>query len=150
MNQQDEADLKLERRVDQALRQLPLRHAPLNLESRVFEELARRAALPWWQRSFVQWPRAARVLLLGVCTALGALTIVGGARIVVNLGPALRPTPGLDRALALLSTSKDVVATLVGTIPPIWIYEGLALAAILYAALFALGAAAYRTLYLEA
>ena len=130
--------------------ELPLRRAPLNLESRVFEELARRAAMPWWQRSFMQWPRAARVLLLGVCSVLGALTIVGGARIVVNVGPALRPAPELDRALALLSASKNLIATLVGTIPPMWIYEGLALAAILYAALFALGAAAYRTLYLEA
>ena len=106
--------------------------------------------MPWWQRSFLQWPRAARVLLLGVCTALGALTIVGGTRIVVNLGPALGPARELDRALALLSASKDLIATLVGTIPPMWIYEGLALAAVLYAALFALGAAAYRTLYLEA
>src|ERR1700722_3819384 len=150
MNDRDEADLRLERLVDSALRELPLRRAPLNLESRVFEELARRAAIPWWQRSFLQWPRAARVLLLGVCSVLGALTIVGGARIVVNLGPALRPAPELDRALALLSASKNLIATLVGTIPPMWIYEGLALAAILYAALFALGAAAYRTLYLEA
>jgi hypothetical protein len=90
------------------------------------------------------------VLLLSVCTALGALTIVGGTRIVVTLGPVLRPARELDRALALLSASKNVFATLVGTIPPMWIYEGLALAAVLYATLFALGAAAYRTLYLEA
>ena len=150
MNDRDDADLKLEQLVDHELRQLPLRRAPMNLEARVFEELARRAAMPWWQRSFVQWPTAARVLLLGVCTILSALTIVGGARIVVNLGAALRPARELDRALALLSASKDVVATLVGTIPPMWIYEGLALAAVLYAALFALGTAAYRTLYLEA
>jgi hypothetical protein len=150
MNDRNEAELKLERLLDHALHQLPLRRAPLNLEARVFEELARRAAMPWWQRSFMQWPRAARVLLLGVCTALGALTIVGGARIVVNLGPTLRPARELDRALALLSASKNVIATLVGTIPPMWIYEGLALAAVLYAALFALGTAAYRTLYLEA
>jgi hypothetical protein len=150
MNDRDEADLRLERVVDQALHQLPMRRAPLDLESRVLGELARRAAMPWWQRSFLQWPRAARVLLLGVCTVLGGLTIVGGARIVVNLGPALRPAHELDRAVALLSTSKDLIATLVGTIPTMWIYEGLALAAILYAALFALGAAAYSTLYLEA
>jgi hypothetical protein len=150
MNDRDEADLKLERLVDHELHQLPLRRAPMHLEARVFAELARRAAMPWWQRSFVQWPTAARVLLLGVCTILSGLTIVGGAQIVVNLGAALRPARELDRALALLSASKDVVATLVGTIPPMWIYEGLALAAVLYAALFALGTAAYRTLYLEA
>ena len=149
MNERDEVDFKLERLVDRALRALPVRLAPLDLELRVFEELARRAVLPWWRRSFIQWPRTARVLLLSVCTALCALTILGGARIVVNLGAALRPARELDRALALLSTSKDVVATLVGAIPPMWIYEGLALAAVLYAVLFGLGAAAYRTLYLE-
>jgi hypothetical protein len=150
MNDRDEADLKLLRLVDQALRKLPARRAPLQLEARVFEELARRAAMPWWHRSFVQWPRAARVLLLVVCTALSALTIVGGARIVLTLGPAWRPARELDRALALLSASKNVIATLLGAIPPMWMYEGLALAAVLYAALFALGTAAYRTLYLEA
>lgn len=150
MNDQEEAELKLERLLDHALRQLPLRRAPLNLEARVFEELARRAALPWWRRSFMQWPKTARALLLGVCTALGSLTIVGGSRIAVGFGAALRPASELDRAQALLSAAKDLFATLVGTIPPMWIYEGLALAAGLYVALFALGAAAYRTLYLEA
>lgn len=150
MNERNETDLRLERLVHQALRGQPLRRAPSTLESKVFEELARQAALPWWKRSFVQWPKAARALLLGICTALGALTIVGGSRIAVGFGTALRPAGELDRAQALLSAAKDLFATLVGTIPPMWIYEGLALAAVLYVALFALGAAAYRTLYLEA
>jgi hypothetical protein len=150
MNELDEADLKLERLVDQALHGLPPRRAPSNLEARVLEELALQAALPWWKRSFMQWPKAARVLLLGICTALGGLTILGGSRIAIGFGTALRPASELDRAQTLLTTAKDLLATLVGTIPPMWIYEGLALAAILYVALFALGAAAYRTLYLEA
>jgi hypothetical protein len=33
--------------------------------------------------------------------------------------------------------------------PPVWIYQGIAVCAVLYAVLFGLGAAVYRMLYLE-
>jgi hypothetical protein len=142
----DDADLKLERLVDRLLHDQPVRRAPLDLESRVFQELARRAALPWWRRSFVQWPRAVRAVFLGICVGLGALTILGGARIAV-IGA---PSHGLERALAVARAAADAVATIAHAVPLLWIYEALAVAAVLYAVMFALGAAAYRTLYLEA
>jgi hypothetical protein len=142
----DDADLELERLVARSLRELQVRRAPLDLESRVFAELARRAALPWWRRSFVQWPRTVRAAFLAVCTSLSALTIVCGARI----GVSLVPSRGMDLAISLASAAGDAVATIAHAIPLVWIYEGLAVAAALYAVLFALGAAAYRTLYLEA
>jgi hypothetical protein len=42
------------------------------------------------------------------------------------------------------------MASLVRAVPPTWLYEGAAVGAVLYALLFGLGAAAYRTLYLKA
>jgi hypothetical protein len=38
---------------------------------------------------------------------------------------------------------------LTGIAPPLWFYQGIAVCAVLYAALFGLGAALYRTLYLQ-
>jgi hypothetical protein len=140
-----DSDLELERLVNRVLRELPVRRAPPGMETRVWDELARRAALPWWRRSFAHWPGPARAVFLAVCIGLSALTFVGGARLVLGFGRAR----GLNEAVASLEAAAGAFASLLRAIPPLWLYEGLALAAVLYAVLFALGAAAYRTLYLE-
>jgi len=62
----------LEREVSRALREVPLRRAPPSLESRVLAEIGRRAALPWWRRSFARWPRPARAGFTVTCGALVA------------------------------------------------------------------------------
>ena len=60
----------LERLLDRALHELPSRRAPPTLESRVIRELDRRAALPWWRRSFAHWPLLARAGFLVIGAAL--------------------------------------------------------------------------------
>jgi hypothetical protein len=42
-----------------------------------------------------------------------------------------------------------LVAVLFRVIPPLWLYGSLAIGIFLYVTLFGLGAAAYRTLYLQ-
>ena len=44
---------------------------------------------------------------------------------------------------------RELAAALARAVPADWVYGGLALSAALYAALFGLGVAAYRTLYLD-
>ena len=78
MNKNSESAEKLEQTLSQALRGLPLRRAPAGLEARVVNELARRAALPWWRASFANWPAGARVAFVVLCAALVAVTILGG------------------------------------------------------------------------
>ncbi len=146
MTHRHNPELELERIVQGALRTLPLRHAPSSLEVRVLGELARRAELPWWRRSFLQWPRSARAILVGICVALGGLTSLGGTRI----GWMVNPGRGLERTIAVVSAAGDALSALAHAIPSVWIYEALVIGAALYAVLFALGAAAYRTLYLDA
>ena len=46
--------------LEQALRSLPLRRRPPPWKAGCCDESARRAALPWWQRGFAQWPAPAR------------------------------------------------------------------------------------------
>ncbi len=139
---------KLERFVHQALRDLPPRRAPASLESRVMAALERRATLPWWRQSFAHWPAAAR------------LAFVAASAVLVGL--ALWLMPGFDRAqidaslapqFAWLETARGIAdsvvnfgALLVRGISPAWFYGGAIAIVALYAALFGLGTAAYRTL----
>jgi hypothetical protein len=153
MNKRSESEQKLEQILQQALSGLPPRRAPGTLESRVATELARRALLPWWRASFAAWPVVARVAFILVCAVLGVATILGG--ISAYLGDR-----SFDEASAVLlswahpfltvvSSAGGLVALLVRVIPPLWLYGILGVGAFLYVTLFGLGAAAYRTLYLQ-
>jgi hypothetical protein len=48
-----------------------------------------------------------------------------------------------------VDAAREFEAALVRAVPPDWLYGAMAAGAVLYAALFGLGAAAYRTLYLD-
>ena len=150
MNDTDDASA---RALDDALRGLPLRRAPATLEARVFGELQRRAALPWWRRSFVHWPLLARALFVVICAGLIKLALVEGAAAVGGVR-ALHDSGALSpawlRDLAVLGTTAgNLIMLLAHTAPPSWAYQGIAVCAALYAVLFGLGAICYRTLYLE-
>jgi len=135
----------LERLFDRTLRELPLRRAPPTLESRIFAELERRASLPWWRRSFAHWPLTARAAFLLICTALAGLAIAGAAAAAADV----RSLYWAREIGGLVSAGSNLVALLTGIAPPLWFYQGIAVCAVLYAALFGLGAALYRTLYLQ-
>jgi hypothetical protein len=146
-----EADRRLEAAIDAALCELPLRPAPPSLELHVLEELSRRAALPWWRHSFAGWPGFARVGFVLVCVVLLGLAFLGGIWAMQNLGsPALGALsmPWARHLVALVGVAGEL-ASLMRIVPPDWVYEGLAASVVLYAALFGLGIAAYRTLYLD-
>jgi hypothetical protein len=135
----------LERLLDRTLQGLPLRRAPMTLESRVFGELERRAALPWWRRSFAHWPPPARAVFLVICGALIKLAFLGGATAVAGV----RSLSWMREAEALLASAGSLAALLAHTPPPTWAYEAVAVCTVLYAVLFGLGAAVYRALYLQ-
>jgi hypothetical protein len=142
----------LDQVVHRALRELPPRRAPRTLEQRVLAEIARRAALPWWRRSFAHWPAPA---LAGfVLVSLGAIKLVF---LGAGWGAAGLPTAEVEAAMAQpiqwWESFRTVAEALRGTvelmarhIPPLWWYGGLATLAAVYAALFGLGAAAFRML----
>jgi hypothetical protein len=141
----DALEEPLELVVDRALRELPLRRAPTSLESRVFRELDRRAALPWWHRSFTHWPLAARAAFLVICAASAGLAIAGGATAAADV----RSLYWAREIGALMASGGSLVSPLARIAPPLWLYEGIAVCGVLYAVLFGLGAVLYRTLYLQ-
>jgi hypothetical protein len=152
MNEHPEADDVLERLLSRTLHGLPPRRAPMTLESRVFEELQRRAVLPWWRRSFGHWPRYARAAFLLLCGSLAGLAFLGGdwavtgVRVVQTSGASMS---WARQTAAIMNVAGDVAASVAGAIPASWLYGSLAAGALLYAALFGLGAAAYCMLYLR-
>ena len=138
----------LEQLIARTLRDQPHRRAPRSLESRVLAALAQRAALPWWRQDFAHWPLAARGAFLVSSAALAAVLVwvLGG----LNVAPAKEAvTAGfawLDTARSISDGVGNFTAIIFRSISPVWFY-GAAIAFVsLYAALFGLGAAAYRTL----
>jgi hypothetical protein len=153
MSKPGQSDERLEHLLGQGLRDLPLRKAPASLETRVFGELARRESLAWWQRSFAHWPVAPRAAFISVCVALIVLTLLGGLSAFVGVS-SFDEFEGLllsllHPVLVASASAGGLAALLVRVIPPLWLYGGMAVGAMLYVMLFGLGAAAYRTLYLR-
>ncbi|MDE2295704.1 MAG: hypothetical protein KGL36_09655 [Gammaproteobacteria bacterium] len=140
-------------RADRDLRALPLRSAPPGFEDRVFAELRRRAALPWWRRSFAKWPPLPRAGLIVVCAAstLGAWRLASGIASVagVVLQRVAGPFLMLRELLRALLAADSSLRLIGGGVGPQWLQGGAVVAAVAYVALIGLGATAYRTLYLE-
>ena len=152
MNQNESRD-ELERLMEEAMKDLPLRRAPSTLEARVLGELARRAALPWWRRSFGHWPLFARALFVVICAGLIRLAFMEGAVAVAGVHSlhesGVLPLSWVRDVGVLAAAAGNLMALLARTAPPSWVYEGIAVCAVLYAVLFGLSAAVYRTLFLQ-
>lgn len=144
-------EARLERLVQRAVRDLPPRPAPRSLEQRVRAEIARRAELPWWRRSFSYWPAPARAGFLALSLVAVAALVVSGFWIGGGLeerlpGALATPAAWLEHGSTVLRALGGCVSIVERNIPPFWLYGGLAVAAALYLTLFGLGAAAYRAL----
>ena len=152
MNERPPQEDRLERLLAGTVYELAERRAPHTLESRVLGELARRAAQPWWRRSFGHWPAFARVGFVVICGALAAMVLLGGSWMAATIGwfqDTGAVSSWVRQAAAGAGVLGNLAAPLANTAPPTWLLLGLAAAALLYAFLFGLGAAAYRLLYLQ-
>lgn len=143
----------LEKIIHQALRSLPARRAPHTLESRVLAAIEARAALPWWHQSYAQWPLAARCVFLVVSAALAKVALMAAVWIVGDFDtPAFvnafaTPFGWIEQLNAAFTGLGNFFALIMRNVPATWLYGSLACLGLLYAALFGLGATAYRTLF---
>jgi hypothetical protein len=146
---------KLERLIQQTLREQPPRRAPRSLEQRVLAEIERRAALPWWRKSFVHWPVAARAGFVVLCAGLVKLAWTAGVWVTTGADTArfreafAQPFSWMESGLAVVNAIMGFIEIMLRNIPPLWLYGGLVFFASMYAALFGLGAAAFRALRAE-
>jgi len=143
----------LEKFIHQTLRALPARRAPHSLESRVRAAIEARAALPWWQQSFARWPLAARVAFFIGSAGVAKVALMAAVWVMAGFDGAQlanafsTQVSWFQTASGVVNGLGDFCSMLFRNIPPLWLYGGLAFVAVMYAALFGLGAAAYRTLY---
>src|SRR5476651_573061 len=152
LNRPPRDERQLERDIGTVLSRQPLRQAPSTLETRVLRELALQASKPWWLQGFSRWPWAARVLFLPLGLGLVQLSLLTTGRLM-SLWQTVQtsaPASSAQSGLQLLGNLSQAVQTLgnmlTHAIPQVWIYGAAGLALLLYAALFGLGAAAFRTL----
>ena len=143
----------LERLVHRTLRELPSRRAPRTLEQRVLAEVARRAALPWWRKSFAHWPIGARAGFLILCIGVVKLALMFGAWMMAGFD-STRFKESFAQAYSWLESGLAIAHAITGffeimfrNIPPLWLYGGLGFFALMYLAFFGLGAAAYKALH---
>lgn len=146
---------KLAQAIHRTLRDLPPRPAPRSLELRVLAELARRAALPWWRHSFSHWPAAARATFCVASAGVIKLVLMATVWVMAGFDPAQFQAAfapqftWMENGFAVVQAIAGFVEIVLRNIPTLWLYGGLAFVAILYVALFGLGAAAYRVLYVR-
>src|SRR6478736_2719024 len=144
---------QLEHLVHRELRALPLRPAPRSLESRVLAEIERRATVAWYHKSWSYWPAAVRAAFLMLGTGFAAVAVTAFYRlsqgaaaeaVVHDVGTGFG---WITRIVAVGGWSINFFQQLVASIPPLWLYGGLAVIGSLYAVFVGVGAAAYRYLY---
>jgi hypothetical protein len=145
MRPDDERQDELERQLTRALRHQPLRRAPDTLERRVLAQLESGAAIARWRRGFAHWPMAARVVFLVASVGVVRLALSIAMWLATPLAP---PASSLDlpSPVAGLQTLFVAIASIARTVPSLWVHAGIALLVIMYAALFGIGASAYRTM----
>lgn len=146
VNPNEHREQRLERLIDKALRDQPSQRAPAGFEANVMAEIARRQAAPWWQRSFADWPVAARLLFLITSVGFAILGLRATSLVVTPLDPAAR-SAALFADVAWIPSLFGTIGSLLHDLPSVWIYGGLTVIAALYLTLFGVSAAAYRTLY---
>ena len=145
--QHSQPDDTLTRGIHRALRALPDRAAPASLEERVFAEIARRAALPWWRQSFARWPLAARAAFLVVSAAVAAAMILTFAHLLNIIPDAVGANPLFAFARGCWNVAAGYCTAHLARISTLAWTIIFAVVAASYAALFGLGAAAYRYLW---
>ena len=139
----------LESHVESAVKYLHDRRAPRSLETRVLAEIQRRAALPWWRKSYADWPTPVRAgFFLGSAVA-AALAVLSFSRLALPASVA-ETLQTRTSSLAALGSAGDALVRLAShflqSVPSLWLYGSVAAFAGCYLCLVGLGAAAYKTL----
>jgi hypothetical protein len=138
-NRQDE----LERQVTRALRAQPPRRAPSTLERRVLAQIEAGATVIGWRRGFAHWPMAARIAFLAASVGIVKIALLLGTWLATPLdSPAV--SVQLPSQISWLQTLFVAIGSVVHTVPSVWVHGGIAILALMYVALFGIGASAYR------
>lgn len=135
----------LERLAHRALRELPPCRAPAGLEARVLAEIERRAKQPERPTGIAHWPASARALLIAGCVLCAALVwlvmprLYGAMMYALSAAGVADVIDGLSGTIRMFVGLAGLAARLVRMIPKDWLFGGLFVISVAYAALIALG-----------
>jgi hypothetical protein len=144
---------RIEQLISRELKSLPLRRAPQTLEARVLAEVERRASVAWYHKSWSYWPAAVRAAFLALGTTAAAAAVAAfyllsqGAAADAVMREVGTGFGWITRLVGAASWTYQFIHQLIGDIPPLWLYGGLAFIAAMYGTFIGLGTAAYRYLY---
>lgn len=146
MKPDSDPDARLERLIDQVLRDLPPRRAPRTLQMRVLAEIERRSRMAWWRNGFTYWPVTARLAVLMVSMVAASFVVTQVARVFAELASASWLT-GVAQMIERMQIIAGALISVADSIPSSVIWGVLALVTVMYVALFGISAFAYRVLY---
>ncbi len=137
--------------VDKLCKQQPLRTAPSTLQLRVMRELQLQAALPWWRKSFINWPMPLQVLfVVAALLAAKLMLLIGdwaGIHWVSSAIAVTKSSSLVSGTEAMLTVTRHVSTQLLSLVPMSVLYTAILAIATLYLLLFGIGVATYKTLY---
>ena len=134
---------EIERQVTRALQEQPARRAPSTLERRVLAQIEAGATAIGWRRGFAHWPMAARIVFLAASVGVVKVALLVAMWLSTPLdSPAV--SVQLPSQISWLQTLFVAIGNAAHTVPSLWIHAGIAILALMYVALFGIGASAYR------
>ncbi|MGH8150358.1 MAG: hypothetical protein ACRETB_10360 [Steroidobacteraceae bacterium] len=138
---------ELEQLIGRALKEQPFERAPRALEARVLARIDGRAA----HSRFTAWPLAARAAFLLGTGVSAALLPLAWPWLASHLASVEAHALITDRLAGIRTSAGGLIAVarllwrLCRAVPRDWLYESLLAATAVYALLFGLAAALYRT-----
>ncbi len=147
-------DFDLEKQVDGALRSLPTPRAPRTLAPRVMAALAVRSALPWYRRTWFEWPRGWQAVSATLTVAfLATLAVVAPWRALAGAEWVLGITDGVqtlaDSIAGTANRYLSIALPLWRALAQSYLLYALAVAGMLMTTVIALGGAARQLVLKE-
>jgi hypothetical protein len=148
MNSDNQERFEIE--IDRELRALPDLPAPSTLAPRVMAAIERRAAAPWFARSWPEWPVAARAASFLLLAALFGGLCYGGwhlGQLQFMHAAGSEIARGVSAVGALLGSARIIVAMFIHTVTALGtgvVLVALLATALAYALFLALAAGSYR------
>ena len=119
----------------------PTAERPATLsEARVLAEIERRAAVAWYHRSWAFWPAPIRALFLAVASGFSGAAVLAFFLVShgFDVGTVAQEIGShftwLTGSVGVAEWIVDFTGRMLGSIPPLWLYSGLAFIAALYLA----------------
>ena len=136
----------LERFIDEQLRRLPDREAPVDLVSHVLAAIARQEALPWYRLPFTRWPLIPRIVLLEVLLGTFGVVayLVSGPAGQVTISALYEKAASATWFTSLVRVSGNAMVTLIQGVTGYWIAVAVAVVLAMYGACIAGGVALYK------